>query len=40
MIARKYQRDAGKSNPHFRRWRKKTNYVLIAPKGMKTDKPS
>jgi hypothetical protein len=31
MVARKYQRGAGKSNPHFRLWRKKSSYVWIAP---------
>jgi hypothetical protein len=30
MVARKYQRGARKSNPHFRLWRKKAGYVWIA----------
>jgi len=31
MVARKYQRDARKSNPHFPPWRKNGTYVCLVP---------
>jgi hypothetical protein len=40
MIARKYQRDTGKSNPHFSPMAKKASCVSIARGEMKIERSS